>query len=218
MALYVVTAPHGRRGIYESWEECRQAVHGVSGARYQAVESRAEAEAILTGEGIRLAPGLYAFVDGNHEGGIGVVIVRKPEDGQVHVLHELATSVQEVFAGAALPTLETPAAVTAALGRIRNVLSELGGLYVALGRVPAGAAVTVVHDYEGVGAWLTGRWRAKDATVAAVVAACRERAAARALRLEFRHQRGHRSVFAGPNEFAEFNRRADALAARVRPG
>jgi len=212
MKLYVVTAPEDRRGIYETWEACKAAVHGVAGARYQSVASRAEAEAILGGEGVTLGPGLYAFVDGNHRGGVGVVLVRKSADGSLTVLHEVGTTVHEVFGRAGIETLESPDAIARALARIRNVLAELGGLYAALGLAPSGAAVTIVHDYEGVAAWVTGRWRAKDPTVAQVIAACRERIAERRLDVTFRHQRGHQSIHAGANEFAAFNRRADALA------
>ena len=97
MKLYVVTAPEERRGIYETWEACKAAVHGVAGARYQSVASRAEAEAILGGEGVTLGPGLYAFVDGNHRGGVGVVLVRKSADGSLTLLREIATTVHEVF-------------------------------------------------------------------------------------------------------------------------
>jgi len=215
MKLYVVTEPEDRRGVYETWEACKAAVHGVAGARYQSVSSRAEAEALLSGDGVTLAPGLYAFVDGNHEGGIGVVVVRKSADGALAILHEVGTTVHEVFGGAGIETLESPEAIAAALARIRNVLAELGGLYAALGLVPAGATLTVVHDYEGVAAWITGRWRAKDPTVAQVVAACRRRIAEGRLDVSFRHQRGHQSTYAGPNEFAAFNRRADALATQA---
>lgn len=216
--VYVVTAPEDRRGIYDTWDACRAAVHGVPGARYQAVGSREEAEAMLRGEGRTLAPGLWAFVDGNHEGGVGVVIVRKAQDGTTVVLDEIDTTVGEVFAGAGVATLESPAVVGEALARIRNVLAELAALYVAVGRVPAGERVTVVHDYEGVGAWLTGRWRTRDPAVAAVVEACRARIAGRSLTVEFRHQRSHQSTHAGPDEFAALNRRADALAASGRAG
>ena len=55
---------------------------------------------------------------------------------------------------------------------LRNILAELTALYLALTLVPERAAVTIVHDYEGVGAWMTGRWKAKDPIVAQVVAAC----------------------------------------------
>jgi hypothetical protein len=213
--VYVVTAPEERRGIYDTWDACRDAVRGVAGARYQAVASRAEAETLLRGEPIALVPGLYAFVDGNHAGGIGVVIAEKPVSGPAQTLTEVAATVHEVFAAADIPVLSSPGAIAEALARLRNVLAELGALHAALGLVPAGAAVTVVHDYEGVGAWMTGRWKTKDPTVAEVVAACRRRAGERGLQLAFRHQRGHQSVWAGVNEWAALNHRADALATRA---
>jgi ribonuclease HI len=211
--VYVVTAPESIRGIYETWDACRAAVAGVRGARYQGVESRARAEAILRGEPVVLPPGLWAFVDGNHLGGIGVVVVERasPAD-EPRVLHERATTVYEVFGEAGIPGLETRRDITAAIDRVRNVAAELGGLYAALDLLPAGARATVVHDYEGVGAWFEGRWKAKDPLVAAIVAACRDRAAARRLTLAFRHQRGHASTWVGRDDFAAFNARADRLA------
>ncbi len=60
--VYVVTAPERIRGIYASWPECQAAVKGVSGARYQAVASPEQAEAMLRGEGRELSAGLYGFV------------------------------------------------------------------------------------------------------------------------------------------------------------
>ena len=54
----------------------RCVVSGVAGARYQGVSSREVAEAMLRGDGLRLEPGAYAFVDGNAMGGIGVVLVQ----------------------------------------------------------------------------------------------------------------------------------------------
>jgi ribonuclease HI len=212
--VYVVTAPESIRGIYETWEACRAAVSGVRGVRYQGVASRAVAEAMLRGEGLRLEPGLYAFVDGNAMGGIGVVLVEQGPRGPISV-RELGTTVYDVLPRAAVPGLGERRAITAETDRLRNVLAELGALYAALEAAPEGAALTVVHDYEGVGAWLEGRWKARDPTVAALVAACRARIAARRLRVEFRRQRGHESTFAGRNDFAAYNARADALAAEA---
>jgi ribonuclease HI len=210
--VYVVTQPERIRGIYDSWPECSAAVKGVSGARYQAVGSREQAEAMLRGEGGELEPGLYAFVDGNHLGGVGVVIVQRHADAEPEIVEALGLTVVEVFAGAGVRSLSTRAAVVTALDRLRNVLTELGALHLALRLVREGADVTVVHDYEGVGAWLEGRWRAKDPLVAEIVAACRELITHRRLTVAFRRQRGHSAAWAGRDDFAHFNARADALA------
>ncbi|MGH7268013.1 MAG: viroplasmin family protein [Candidatus Rokuibacteriota bacterium] len=211
MKVYVVTEPPSIRGVYETWAACKAAVAGVSGARFQAVPSRERAEAILRGEPVVLAPGTYAFVDGNHMSGIGVVLVTEGEDGG-RTVRELATTVYEVFRGAGIAALDSRSKITAETNRLRNILAELGGLYAALGLAPPGSALTVVHDYEGVGAWLEGRWKTKDPVVADVVAACRARIAERRLTVTFRHQRGHESVATGRNDFASFNARADRLA------
>lgn len=211
MKVYVVTQPESIRGIYETWAECKAAVAGVSGARYQAVSSRERAEAILRGEPVVLTPGSYAFVDGNHMGGIGVVLVTQGEDG-AQAVREVATTVYEVFRAAGLARLDERSKITAETNRLRNIIAELGALYAALGLVAPGTALTIVHDYEGVGAWLEGRWKTKDPVVADVVAACRARIADRGLRVTFRQQRGHESVITGRNDFAAFNARADRLA------
>jgi ribonuclease HI len=209
--VYVVTAPASIRGIYETWEACRAAVAGVAGARFQGVAGRAVAEALLSGEGVRLEPGLYAFVDGNAMGGIGVVLVTEGGAGG-RVVHEIATTVYEACRAMDLPGLRDRASITAATDRLRNILAELGALFIALREVPAGSALTVVHDYEGVAAWMEDRWKTRDALVTAIVERCRAVIAERGLRVGFRHQRGHESTFAGPNDFATFNGRADALA------
>ena len=213
--VYVVTAPDRIRGIYASWPDCAAAVKGVSGARYQAVGSREQAEAMLRGEGTELEPGLYAFVDGNHLGGVGVVIVERAADGDPEIVEAVGLTVTQVFAGAGVRTLSTPPAVRAALERLRNVLAELAALHLALRMLPEGAAVTIVHDYEGIGAWLEGRWRAKDPLVAEIVAACRDLIGRRRLAVRFRHQRGHAAAWAGRDDFAHFNARADALASEA---
>jgi len=161
----VVTAPERIRGIYASWPECRAVVKGVSGARYQAVASREQAQAMLRGEGKEVPSGLYGFVDGNHLGGVGVVIVERREGEDPTVVDEIGMTVVQVFLGAGLPSLGSKKAIQTALGKLRNILAELAALYLALTLVPEGSTVTVVHDYEGVGAWMEGRWKAKDAVV-----------------------------------------------------
>jgi hypothetical protein len=208
--LYVVTQPEAIRGVYESWPACQAAVAGVRGARYQAVTSRAQAERMLRGEPVVLAPGRYAFVDGNHMGGIGVVLVEQG-GASPPAVREIATTVYRVFRDAPLPSLDTRSRVTAAINSLRNIVAELGALYAALGLARAGP-LTVVHDYEGVGAWMEGRWQTRAPLVTEIVGACRALATQRGLRLRFHYQRGHESTHAGRNDYAAYHARADRLA------
>jgi ribonuclease HI len=210
--VYVVTAPPEIRGIYRSWPECEAKVKGVRGAKFQAVASEDKAEAMLRGEGTALTPGLWAFIDGNHLGGVGVVIVRKTDEDQETVVEQGGYTVVEVLAGAGIPELASKKAISEALGRLRNILAELAGLALALTLVPEGSTVTIVHDYEGVGAWMDQRWKTRDAIVAALVGACRALIARRRLTVAFRHQRGHQASWAGRDDFAHYNAKADALA------
>jgi hypothetical protein len=216
--VYVVTEPERVRGVYDSWPACAAAVKGVSGARYQAVASREQAEAMLRGEATELEPGLYAFVDGNHLGGVGVVIVERKGRDDPEVVEALGLTVYQVLAGSGIDGLESRRQITASLDRLRNVLAELAALHLALRLVPEGTEVTIVHDYEGVGAWLEGRWKAKDPLVAAVVAACRGLIATRRLDARFRRQRGHTASWAGRDDFAHFNALADRHATEAADG
>jgi ribonuclease HI len=210
--VYVVTEPPEIRGIYRTWPECEAKVKGVRGAKFQSVASEEKAQAMLRGEGTALTPGLWAFVDGNHLGGVGVVIVRKSGEDQESVVEQGGYTVVEILAGAGIPELASKKAIGDALGRLRNILAELAALYLALTLVPEGSGVAIVHDYEGVGAWMDGRWKARDPIVAAIVAACRALIERRRLAVTFRHQRGHQSAWAGRDDFAHYNAKADALA------
>ena len=210
--VYVVTEPPQIRGIYATWRECETAVKGVRGARFQAVATREQAEAMLRGEGTALTPGLWAFVDGNHLGGVGVVIAEKIGDEEESVVEQGGFTVAEVLAGAGIALLSSKKAISDALGRLRNILAELAALYLALTLVPEGATVTVVHDYEGIGAWMEERWKTKDPVVAEIVGACRALIERRHLRVAYRHQRGHQAAWVGRDDFAHYNAKADVLA------
>jgi len=211
LPYYVVTEPESIRGVYESWPECQARLKGVSGTRYQRVETREAGEAMLAGAGVVMPLGLYAFTDGNALGGVGVVVVRGAGAHEPIVLQELATNVCGAFSGAGIRGLASESEVVQELARLANILAEMAALYAALGAVPEGAEATVVHDYEGVSAFMDGRWRAKE-PIRSVTAASWALAEERSLGLAFRHQRGHRSTWAGRDDFARFNRRADELA------
>jgi hypothetical protein len=211
---YVVTAPEAARGIYETWPECQAAVRGKKGAKFMKVADRAEAELILTGGGVVLAPGLYAFTDGNHYGGVGIVIVRGRDDPaeEPETLQEVATTVYAVFEGAGIRGLASAAEIQRELEARRNILAEMAGLYGALQLLPDGAAATAVYDYEGVGAFMEGRWKPSDEAIGAVVQASHKAIRRKGLAIAYLRQAGHRSNWAGRHDFARFNGRADELA------
>lgn len=208
--VYVVTAPEQIRGIYEAWPTCQAAVSGVAGATFQKVSSRDEAEALLSGEGVVLPPGVYAFVDGNHLGGIGIVFVKRSPDGRT-ITREISTSVQAVLA----PHLDSHTS-SEALSRLRNVLAELAACYHALTVLHSGTTVTIVHDYLGIARWIDGTWQVKaDRLLVDLRDACRELIKVKDLTVRFLHQPGHRSSWAGLHEYAQFNVRADTLATQA---
>jgi hypothetical protein len=162
MRIYVVTAPESARGVYETWAACKAKVYRVPGARFQSVDSREEAEALL-GDGIILPPGTYAFTDGNAVGGVGIVVLEQGPDS-VRLMHEVSTTVSRVFAGTGTPGLESEDEVAAALAKLHNILAELAGLYHALLLIPLGKSITIVYDYKGIGAWMGNAGRPRTSS------------------------------------------------------
>lgn len=214
MAVYVVLAPESIQGIYATWPECQARVTGVPGATFQKAPSREAAEAMLAGKTEELPAGTYAFIDGNHLGGIGVVLVHKTADGK-ESRREIATTLAQVFPQGIYLLNDGPIPAAQALASIRNIATELAACYAALGAVKPGTALTVVHDYEGVGAWLIGRWTIKDPIVRTLVHLIEERIAQGRLEVRFRHQRGHQADRRNLNAWIQENRRADALATQA---
>jgi len=205
--IYVVTQPKSVRGVYDTWPECEAAVRGMSGARFQKVKDRSEADAMLSGEGIVLPDGLYAFVDGNHLGGVGVVIVTA-DDGELVVVQEVGTSVRRVVRGKGIGGLETDQEVEAALRRSGNIVAEQAAGYMAIRKLPSGAEATIVHDLLYLKDWMIQRPPPRQWPL---LMAARRLAKKKGLTLRFVHQHGHRSTWAGRHDFARFNGRADEL-------
>lgn len=239
---YAIAAPI--RGVYDSYELCKKDLKGIPGTRRGPVKVSSEAEgwAVLDG-GVRLSPGLYAFTDANAIGGLGVVIVRMggEEGAEPQVLEpRSSSSVMKVLEASPIVGLDNDEAA-AALRRRRNILAEMVALYEALNllvemeSVPSASAITIVHDYFGVSAWMQAGappdarisidpgyyeaafkgypWApAKDSTIAAVVHACWRLASSKQFHLVFRHQPRGRSEAAGEHHFVRYNRMADKLA------
>jgi hypothetical protein len=54
---------------------------------------------------------------------------------------------------------------------------------------PANSAITIVHDYEGVGSWMKGKWKANEPVVKAIVDVCKQLEADKRLDLSFQGRR-----------------------------
>ena len=206
MKFYIVIAPEEKKGIYRSWEDCLTAVHGVKGAKYLSVKSPEEANRILNDEKASFEPGTYAFVDGNHFGGIGCVLVQVARSGK-ETIKEIKKTVLEVFSD-----MWSELEISAELARIRQILAELGGLKLAVESLNKGTSVTIVHDYTGIAEWMERRWKIKDPAVFKIVEDIRSKVEEKKLKLRFKHQDSHIPGIGGRNPFREYNELADRLA------
>ena len=163
-------------GIYETWAECEAQTKGFSGAQYKSFSSLAEAEKYMSGEcdskiqenGIenedsteqinnRIEEELkklgenevIAFVDGSYsladeKSGYGVIII--DNKGVETPLYKAFTK-----------------QLNADFLALRNVAAELEGVKEAVKWAIAynKSRIKIYYDYEGIGKWADGTWKAK---------------------------------------------------------
>lgn len=140
-------------GIYETWEECKSQVDGVSGAAYKSFPTREEAKAYIRGEQPQETETVYsaglpereavAYVDGSYnvetgEYSCGVVFLC--HDREEHLCQKGEDE---------------------ELAQMRNVAGEILGAELAMAEaVRCGMEkLTIVHDYQGIASWCLGEWK-----------------------------------------------------------
>lgn len=144
--IYAVRRGH-TTGLFNSWQECREAVHGYSGAEFKSFSERSEAEEYLSGAAAH-APNptaeATAYVDGSFsaESGsfsYGAVIFHNGEE------HEFCKAFTDPEMAA-----------------MRNVAGEImGAEFVMRYCLEQGIkSVNIFYDYEGIEKWCTGAWKA----------------------------------------------------------
>lgn len=148
--VYAVRKGHSV-GIFESWEACKVAVEGFSGAEYKGFSNREEAEGYL---GIvqahhceRIASDtLITYVDGSYEHSLekyafGCVFLMP--DGTIYVENGSGNNPESA--------------------KLRNVTGEmLGAMFAVRFAIKNGfKKVEIRYDYEGVEKWVTGAWKSK---------------------------------------------------------
>ena len=143
-------------GIYMTWDDCKAQVDGFAGAEYKSFADPAEAAAYLgipvqdAGEE-RFPEGVRAYVDGSYDiatgrFSCGVVMIRTSADGSMKT-RELSQAFEDAEAA-----------------KQRNVAGEIMGAKTAIDfclrqGIPE---VEIYHDYEGVGKWADGLWKANN--------------------------------------------------------
>ena len=143
-------------GLFMSWDDCKAQVDGFPGAEYKSFADPAEAMAYL---GLADAPagedkfpeGVRAYVDGSYNSAngmfsCGVVIVETDAEGRSET-----TEIKSAF--------DNKSAAAQ-----RNVAGEIMGAKTAIDYCLENGIreIEIYHDYEGVGKWADGIWKANN--------------------------------------------------------
>ena len=182
--FYAVKGGRDGDGVYGDWEACKAQVHGVKGVVYKGFPTREEAEAFLQAasasgreEEAPEAPGredrAVAYVDGSYSQETG----------------EFACGAVLFWQGERL--LFSQKYKDSQMAEMRNVAGEILGAVAVIRhclehRIPA---LEIHHDYEGVGKWALGLWKANKPGTQAYAALCRQ--ARERLDLTFVKVKGH---------------------------
>ncbi len=195
--VYAVRKGH-KTGIFETWEECKAAVDGYSGAEYKGFPSRAEAESYCFGKVVSetmlarhnesLNPDqLITYVDGSYEHSLlkyafGCVFLMP--DGTIYVENGSGTNPESA--------------------KLRNVTGEmLGSMFAVRWAIKNGfRSVEIRYDYEGVEKWVTGAWKSKTELTQKYAEAMRRWSSQ--IQISFTKVAAHSNVY--------FNEMADQLA------
>ena len=198
--FYAVKNGKNGDGIYDSWEACKAQVHGVKSVVFKGFPTRAEAEDFLQRAGASTTEG--EAPENPQREGIAVAYV----DGS------FSKDTGEFACGAVLfwkgeRVLFSKKYNDPALAEMHNVAGEiLGAVAVIRYCLDKGIpALEIHHDYEGVGKWATGLWKANKPGTQAYAALCKQ--AMERLQLSFVKVKGHSGN--------QWNDLADQLARRA---
>lgn len=183
-------------GVFDNWADCDKSITGFSGAVYKSFPTREEAEAYLAdvdlwGDIIKsdIDSGyVVAFSDGSYDDKLkrysyGVLLI----DGNLKESEICGYSSNEKY----LPG--------------RNIAGEILGVINALDWAVSNgfSKIKIYHDYEGLGKWATGEWKA-DSDVARMFIAILQGKYSEIVVILFEKVKGHSSN--------RYNDRADELA------
>ena len=215
--VYAVRKGH-KTGIFETWEECKAAVEGFSGAEYKGFPSRAEAES-------------YCFGVASAQTAADAVKVNETAPIEVSSKQDTLTHHNEILAPDQLITyvdgsyehsilkyafgcvflmpdgtiyVENGSGNNPESAKLRNVTGEmLGAMFAVRFAIKNGfRSVEIRYDYEGVEKWVTGAWKSKTELTQKYAEAMRRWSAQ--IQMKFTKVAAHSNVY--------FNEMADRLA------
>lgn len=194
---YAVKNGRDGDGIYDSWDLCKAQVHGVKSVIYKGFPSREQAEEFL-----RLAGTSSAEEDTPADPQREGVAVAYVDGSFAQETKEFGSGAVLFWQGEELHFSEKYRDPD--LAQMHNVAGEIMGAetvirYCLEQGIPA---LEIHHDYEGVGKWAMGLWKANKPGTQAYASFCRQ--AQKSLRLTFVKVKGHSSN--------QWNDLADTLA------
>lgn len=176
MAKKVYAVRKGKTpGIYHTWEQCKDQVHGFPNAEFKGFATLAQAEEYLgLSKQDKCAPTeAVAYVDGSYQAATrrfscGIVIFHEGREERLSACYD-----------------------DPELAQMHNVAGEIKGSEKAMQYcLDRGIkSVTIFHDYEGIAKWCTGQWQAKKAGTQAYKAFYEQ--AKKKLEIHFIKVKGH---------------------------
>lgn len=144
-------------GIFSTWEECRNEVHGYSGAEYKSFTDRTAAEEYMIGGQSKFedpcaeSEKACAYVDGSFN-----VKTKEYSYGAVIFFNGETYTYSEKF--------NNPENAS-----MRNVAGEISGAMRAMRFCTENGikALDIYYDYEGIEKWCTGAWKTNKSGTAA---------------------------------------------------
>lgn len=189
----------GRKiGVFETWEECKAAVSGFSGAAYKSFTIREDAVDYVNKEQTVNIDGeesdvrqseAFAYVDGSYDDSTkaysyGMVMIYKDKEFYYSKKFE-----RDRFSD------------------MRNVAGEIHGAMAAMQYCMDNGikSISIFYDYEGIEKWCTGEWKATKEGTAAYVLFYKN--AGKYVDIDFVKVKGHSGD--------KYNDMADALAKKA---
>lgn len=204
MAKKVYAVRKGKvTGLFSTWDECKEAITGFSGAEYRGFNSLDEAEAYLRGEAIAVSQNVRQVIQKPvSENEVQIYTDGSCKDGIISIGLCLRTYLKDLkFYGKFN---------TSAYNSLNNIAGEtiavLAGVELAIQLKLTN--ISIYYDYEGIEKWFTGDWSAKTDLSIKYVGLLRNLVGTNNLNIQFFKVVHHSGV--------EGNVIADKMASRAR--